>query len=221
MKPLISSPTGGQHLGPVPPSEFGDLTIHPSGHDGGDFNRSHGWPIKSGRKGRTAFAGVSTGRGGNKVVIDYGEIRKHTYEGRFYHFGYKHQPWEDCIFVRYNQLVKANTVIGLCGDSGNARGPHLHFEMWVDGQPQDPLCYIKEYQVAWRPLQLLRVGLMYPKAISADVFVLQRRLNFHGYKVVVDGIYGPDTRVAVEKFQTAVGLKPDGIVGKQTWQMLL
>ena len=36
-----------------------------------------------------------------------------------------------------------------------------------------------------------------------------------------DGIYGPKTATAIEQFQSAHHLSPDGIVGKDTWAALL
>jgi lysozyme family protein len=37
----------------------------------------------------------------------------------------------------------------------------------------------------------------------------------------IDGVFGPATKAAVEKFQSLHGLKPDGIVGPKTWKLLL
>lgn len=42
-----------------------------------------------------------------------------------------------------NGPVKAGTVIGLSGNTGNSTGPHLHFELQVNGRAVNPLPYIK------------------------------------------------------------------------------
>jgi murein L,D-transpeptidase YcbB/YkuD len=49
---------------------------------------------------------------------------------------------------------------------------------------------------------------------------LQRELNRRGYKLTVDGMYGPLTQHAVTTFQRTSGLTPDGLVGPKTWAKL-
>ncbi|MCI0714155.1 MAG: peptidoglycan-binding protein [Chloroflexi bacterium] len=55
---------------------------------------------------------------------------------------------------------------------------------------------------------------------SPEVQTLQQQLNNAGANLVVDGIFGPQTRQAVIQFQRAAGLAPDGVVGPQTWASL-
>lgn len=56
----------------------------------------------------------------------------------------------------------------------------------------------------------------------ADVELLQLRLNEHGYRVAVDGHYGPQTRDAVNDFKALRGLDPGtGAVGPGTWDAIV
>ena len=56
---------------------------------------------------------------------------------------------------------------------------------------------------------------------GSDVTNLQNALKSAGYNVgSVDGIFGPKTLSAVKSYQTAKGLKADGIVGTKTWGAL-
>lgn len=55
---------------------------------------------------------------------------------------------------------------------------------------------------------------------SHKVADIQRALVKHGYKVVVDGEFGPGTERGLKAFQTAKGLNPDGITWAGTWAEL-
>jgi hypothetical protein len=58
-------------------------------------------------------------------------------------------------------------------------------------------------------------------AVGDLVVWAQEHLISAGYRLGVDGGFGPTTRSAVQDFQTAHGLTPDGIIGPQTWGVLL
>ena len=51
--------------------------------------------------------------------------------------------------------------------------------------------------------------------------LIQERLNFVGFNLKIDGIFGINTEKAVKKFQNNRNLKVDGIVGKKTWSYLI
>ncbi|MEA5521301.1 peptidoglycan-binding protein [Limnoraphis robusta] len=66
-------------------------------------------------------------------------------------------------------------------------------------------------------LPLLRRG-----SKGGDVKNVQVQLNNHfGANLVLDGAFGPATEAAVKKYQSQMGLVPDGIVGRLTWNALL
>ncbi len=83
--------------------------------------------IYASASGRVIFAGPLTVRG-NAVFIDHGQ-------GVF--TGYFHQSQ---IKVNVGDMVQAHQLIGIIGSTGRVTGPHLHFDLWVNGvqvNPQD------------------------------------------------------------------------------------
>jgi Putative peptidoglycan binding domain len=54
-----------------------------------------------------------------------------------------------------------------------------------------------------------------------DVKTVQYLVRAHGHSITVDGVFGPQTKSAVEAFQSSHGLNADGIVGPQTWPQLI
>ena len=70
------------------------------------------------------------GPNGKMVVIDHGmNIRT-----RYGHLSR--------ILVKKGQKVEFHDKIALTGSSGRSTGPHLHYEIWVDGQSYDPTRFI-------------------------------------------------------------------------------
>lgn len=115
--------------GPVPhgfPVD-GRLTqgSHP-GHVAIDLGVPIGTPVKSTMDGKVIYAGWNDEGYGNLVIVENGSYR--TY--------YAHL---NEIPVSVGQQVAAGSVIGLSGSTGNSTGPHVHYEVRVDGQQVDPL----------------------------------------------------------------------------------
>jgi len=104
----------------------GDRAIH----EGLDLSAPYQTPVAATGEGRVSFAGWR-GRYGRVVEIDHGNGLKTRY-GHLYK-----------TLVRKGDLVDRNTRIGLLGNSGRSTGPHVHYEVIVNGQPCDPSIFIK------------------------------------------------------------------------------
>lgn len=80
-----------------------------------------------------------------------GDVLVATYEKTFgnyiklKHSGGFHTLYAHCskLLVKSGQKVKQGDVIAYVGNTGASLGPHLHFEIWKDGVPVNPLNYIK------------------------------------------------------------------------------
>lgn len=74
---------------------------------------------------------------------------------------------------------------------------------------------------ATAPPMARQLWLQRPALTGRDVQTIQRVLRRTGHRLTVDGHYGPETDVAVTRFQRKHGLEPDGIVGPRTWKTLV
>lgn len=98
-------------------------------HTGVDLSASPGTPVFAARSGAVIFAGWSTWGYGYTVVLAHGNITT----------VYAHLS---SINVGCAQVVGAGQVIGSVGATGNASGPHLHFEVRSNDFPTDPTLYM-------------------------------------------------------------------------------
>lgn len=98
-------------------------------HTGVDIAAAQGTTIAAAASGRVIFAGWYGGYG-NAIVIDDGGSMSTLY-------GHCSQ-----IFVGVGQDVQRGQAIGAVGMTGDATGPHVHFEVRIDGKPVDPMSYL-------------------------------------------------------------------------------
>lgn len=95
-------------------------------HPGMDFAASLGAPVTAPANGGVVFVGSVPARG-NVVILDHGAGVYSTYA---------HLQRAE---VEVGASVKPGQVIGRVGSTGFSTGPHLHWEIWVDGGNVDPL----------------------------------------------------------------------------------
>lgn len=99
-------------------------------HHGADIACGMGQPLYASRAGRVTFAGDAGDAYGNTVAIDHGN----TYMTVYAHM--------TRVGVKPGDVVKTGQLIGWCGMTGNATGPHVHFELRYDGYVWDPLLFL-------------------------------------------------------------------------------
>ena len=98
-------------------------------HTGVDFGAASGTPIRAAAAGEVVWAAWRGGYG-LATVIDHGNSLATLYG---------HQS---AIAVREGDRVVRGQVIGYVGSTGFSTGPHLHFEVRVNGNPVDPMNYL-------------------------------------------------------------------------------
>lgn len=102
-------------------------------HSGVDIGVPSGTPIRAANSGKVIYTGWNGGYG-KVVIIDHGR-----FAGKPTSTLYAHQSR---IAVSNGQTVKKGQVIGYVGSTGYSTGPHLHFEVRINGRPVNPLNYI-------------------------------------------------------------------------------
>ena len=95
-----------------------------------DIAVSKNTPVKAVADGRVVLASW-TSDSGFVIILDHGNQMLSVY---------KHNA---ALTKEQGDLVKAQEVIARSGSSGQlSTGPHLHFELWSDGNPVDPSTFI-------------------------------------------------------------------------------
>jgi murein DD-endopeptidase MepM/ murein hydrolase activator NlpD len=97
-------------------------------HEGMDIAAPLGTPIRATADGIVSFAGPAA-TFGNVVFIQHG----HGFATAYGH--------NSTIRVRTGQRVRRGDIIAYVGNTGRTTGPHVHYEVHVDGVPSNPLNY--------------------------------------------------------------------------------
>jgi murein DD-endopeptidase MepM/ murein hydrolase activator NlpD len=98
-------------------------------HTGMDISAGWGVPIRAAGAGRVIQSGYNGGYG-NSITIDHGNTLSTLY-------GHC-----SSLAVSQGQFVKKGQLIGYVGSTGASTGPHLHFEVMVNGIQVDPSGYL-------------------------------------------------------------------------------
>ena len=101
-------------------------------HYGIDIVANDGDPVMAAAKGVVVFSGWNY-EYGNMVILYHGD-------GYFTHYGHNKKNLKFQL-----DIVQKGEIIALVGSSGISSGPHLHFEIWREFKPVDPLLYFPEY----------------------------------------------------------------------------
>ncbi len=100
-------------------------------HEGLDIAARYGTPIVATGDGRVVFAGWRSAYG-LTVIIDHG-------------FGYStFYGHNSKNAVTVGTLVRRGQIIGYVGSTGQSTGPHVHYEVWINGKPVNPWAYLRE-----------------------------------------------------------------------------
>jgi len=129
----ISTPKGFPVNGSVS-SFFGKRESPTNGmkefHSGLDISTTPGNPVRATADGIVSFSGWNGGSG-NLVVLEHG----HGFSTFYAH--------NKMNTVKVGQKVRRGDIISYAGSTGNSTGPHVHYEIWKEGKPVNPVEYTK------------------------------------------------------------------------------
>lgn len=121
MKPVEITSTFGMQRNPA--------TNEVELHRGIDFLCPVGTPVHATDYGRVQVSGTNRGYG-TYIIIEHED----GFETRYAHLS--------SAAVSVGDVVLSGDRIGASGNSGLSSGPHLHYEIWKDGEPVDPMHYL-------------------------------------------------------------------------------
>lgn len=121
-------PAAGGITSPYGPRRH-PVTGKDSFHTGVDYGASYGTPIKASKSGTVTTAGWHTAYG-KMIIIDHGSGQSTLY------------AHSSQLNVSVGQQVSQGQTIALVGSTGYSTGPHLHFEVRINGQHQNPTKYV-------------------------------------------------------------------------------
>lgn len=122
----------GTFVYPTDATWLSGYEYNPPVHNGLDFDGDFGSNIYAADSGVIVYSGWSDRGYGNLIVIDH--------DGGWQTF-YAHLM--DGTFLPCNTNVQKGQLISAMGSTGNSTGPHLHFEMRLNGSPVNPWQFLQ------------------------------------------------------------------------------
>jgi murein DD-endopeptidase MepM/ murein hydrolase activator NlpD len=99
-------------------------------HPGIDISTPRGTPVQAPADGVVVACKPKAGAYGNAIILDHGF-------GVVTRYGHL-----DGFNVKPGQKVRRGDVLGFVGSTGRSTAPHLHYEVWVRDQTQNPIQFI-------------------------------------------------------------------------------
>ena len=125
-KGLMRTPVNGARQTSGFGMRFHPILSYSRLHQGTDFGAAYGAPVMAAAGGKIIFAGTHGGHG-NYIMIQHrpGLATAYAHLSRF--------------AIKNGQQVEQGQVIGYVGSTGLSTGPHLHYEVWIDNKPVNPM----------------------------------------------------------------------------------
>lgn len=108
-------------------------------HTGVDISGPYGRSIKASNDGKVIYSGWYGGYG-KVVIIDHGNMDCGSHKGQRFSTLYAHMS---STSVGVGSFIKKGDVIGREGTTGYSTGPHVHFEVRIEGKPNNPLSFVR------------------------------------------------------------------------------
>lgn len=118
-----------------------------SDHKGIDFVPGKGEPVYAAMDGIVSRVAYGHGFGGYgqhiyiEHIANFNDEKFYSWKTVYAHLEIGTTPEN----VKVGSIVKAGDIIGTVGNTGTSTGPHLHFELLVEGENVDPEKYLKMY----------------------------------------------------------------------------
>ena len=114
----------------------GEITqgFHP-GHTGIDISNVTGTGVQATMCGTVIYAGWSQNRDGSPGYGNLVIVQNDTSQTYYAHLS--------AFYVAVGDSIDAGQLLAASGSTGNSTGPHLHYEVRIDGVPQDPWPYMQ------------------------------------------------------------------------------